>query len=51
MSVRLYGCTYVLHNRQGHSSVSQFEVFLLKIDNEPIFLYYSGKRFQIFKPG
>ena len=31
-------CTFkqnplVLHNRQGHSSVSQFEIVLLKTDN------------------
>ena len=31
-------CIYVLHNQQGHSSVSQFEILRLKIDNESISL-------------
>ena len=30
---------YVLHNLQGHSSVFQFEIFYLKMDNESVSLY------------
>ena len=40
----------VLHNRKGDSSLSQYEIFLLKIDNEPILLYSSDKSSQIFGP-
>ena len=29
---------YALHNQQGHSSVSQFEILRLIIDNESISL-------------
>ena len=40
----------VLHNRKGDPSLSQYEIFLSKIDNEPILLYSSGKSSQIFGP-
>ena len=37
---------YVLHNWQGHSSGSQFDIFLLKIDNE---LISFSESLQIFR--
>ena len=40
----------VLHEGQEHSSVSQFEIFLSKVDNESTSLYSSGKRIQTFGP-
>ena len=38
---------YVLHNLQGHSSVSQFLVFNLKVDKNVSSLQSLGKMFQI----
>ena len=40
----------VLHNRQELSSVSQFEFFILKMDNESISLHSSGKSYNFFGP-
>ena len=41
---------YVLHNLQGHSSVSQFLIFNLNVDKNVSSLQSLGKMFQIAAP-